>query len=56
MADYLNDHPTILKNMGLDKAPSKSTLNRAMRKITTRYLRRVGRAAAVRTSRSRAAA
>ena len=60
MADYLNDHPALLKNMGLNKAPSKSTLNRAMRKITPRYLRRVGRAAAaasaVRTSRSRAAA
>lgn len=44
MASYLQSR-TVLRRLGLQYAPSKSTLNRATLRISTRYLRKVGSAA-----------
>ena len=44
MESYLRSRPELLKRMGLKSAPSKSTLNRAVRRIPQRYLRRVSSA------------
>lgn len=55
MASYLHSHARLLRRLGLEYAPSKSTLNRATLRVPQRYLRRVG-SAAPGPSRSRAAA
>ena len=44
MESYLRSRPELLKRMGLKSAPSKSTLNRAVRRIPQRYLRKVSNA------------
>ena len=41
MVAYLHAHPDVLKAVGLKRVPSKSSLNRAVRRIPQRYLRRV---------------
>ena len=44
MVSYLHSRPDLLKLMGLESVPSKSTLCRAMRRIPQRYLRKVSSA------------
>ena len=41
MVAYLHSRPDLLKRIGLARAPSKSTLSGAMRRIPQRYLRKV---------------
>ena len=41
MVAYLHAHPDVLEAVGLKRVPSKSSLNRAVRRIPQRYLRRV---------------
>lgn len=47
MVACLHAHPYVPKAMGLKKMPSKSCLDRAMRKIRQRYLCRVREVACV---------
>lgn len=53
MVAYLHAHPDVLKAMGLEKVPSKSTLSRALRKIPQTYLRKVSEASLTRIPKPR---
>ena len=44
MESYLRSRPELLRRLGLKRAPSKSTLNRVVRRIPQRYLRKVSNA------------
>ena len=44
MVAYLHAHPDVLKAVGLERVPSKSTLGRTMRRMPQRYLRRISEA------------